>query len=251
MMAFSICTKIFSLIALLSAPALTTARPILPRDANATLAFELYASHSGLDGVNVHLLPLNANGGVFWVGGPLGEKDTATYCPLVDQTLCPPGYFTQFLGKPGLSGVSMVSPAALPLASFLNILADINTQNTQVPGGQQLYVAPNGALSFTQAHSAFTPAGSSFGPFNITLSKEANGPALFQYAGPGAKAFGSKFLGCSAKGREHGPYQVFVDTEGLSNADVLGGCVKECIAFGAIFFPDQSKNHGPAAWQYT
>ena len=131
------------------------------------------------------------------------------------------------------------------------ILADVNTKNTEVPGGQQLYVAPNGALSFTQAHSAFIPAGSSFGPFEITLNKGANGPALFQYAGLGKKNAGSDFLGCSEKGREHGPYQVFVDIEGLSDADVLGGCVKECVGFGAIFFPNQIGNDGPAAWQYT
>ena len=114
-MGFRIGTKIFYLMTLLSALALTTAKPILPRDANKTLAFDLHASHSGIDGMNVHLLPFNANGGVFWVGGPLGEKDTATYCPLVNQSLCPPGEITEFLGKPGLSGVSMVSPATGPI----------------------------------------------------------------------------------------------------------------------------------------
>jgi len=35
----------------------------------------------------------------------------------------------------------------------------------EVPGGQQVYVAPDGALSYTQAHSASYPPGSQFGGF--------------------------------------------------------------------------------------
>lgn len=39
-------------------------------------------------------------------------------------------------------------------------------QSAIVPGGQQTYVAPDGALSYTQAHSAYYPPGSQFGAFS-------------------------------------------------------------------------------------
>jgi hypothetical protein len=35
--------------------------------------------------------------------------------------------------------------------------AKADSAQVEVPGGQQVYVAPNGALGFTQAHSASTP----------------------------------------------------------------------------------------------
>ena len=130
MMAFSVSTKIFLLITLLSALALTAAKPILPRDANTTLVFDLHASHSG--DTHIHLLPLNANGGNFWVGGPLGEKDTASYCPIANQSLCPPGELTEFLGKPGLSGVSMVSPSPNPTL-FIGRLAHVQDVEHRSP----------------------------------------------------------------------------------------------------------------------
>ncbi|KAF2963344.1 hypothetical protein GQX73_g10230 [Xylaria multiplex] len=74
---------------------------------------------------------VNASGGKFYIGRP-----TQTYCPdgVVDcshftgtETVFVPGYD----GRLGL--------------------------RVNVPGGQQVYVAPDGSLSFTQAHSAYIP----------------------------------------------------------------------------------------------
>ena len=87
------------------------AKPIVPRQANTTtIRFGLRAVRSGLEFMSIHLYPLEANGGAFWVGGPPGVKETSTYCPLVNQTLCPPGKVTQLIANPGLTGVSMVRP---------------------------------------------------------------------------------------------------------------------------------------------
>ena len=41
-------------------------------------------------------------------------------------------------------------------------------QNVEVPGGQQVYVAPNGAVSYTSAHSGVAPPGSSFSGFSLS-----------------------------------------------------------------------------------
>ncbi|KAK3207764.1 hypothetical protein GRF29_96g387428 [Pseudopithomyces chartarum] len=84
----------------------------------------------------IHLLPLQASGGKFYLGGtPSG------YCPVeaVGQEVCDeyPGNTTTLAGGYGTLSLGVV-----------------------VPGGQQVYVAPDGALSYTQAHSAYVPEGS-------------------------------------------------------------------------------------------
>lgn len=38
-------------------------------------------------------------------------------------------------------------------------------ERVEVPGGQQTYVASSGAVSYTQAHSAYTPPGAIIGGF--------------------------------------------------------------------------------------
>lgn len=50
--------------------------------------------------------------------------------------------------------------------SFLVFLAKL-CQNVEVPGGQQIYIAPNGAVSFTQAHSGYVPPDSLFDGFSV------------------------------------------------------------------------------------
>ncbi|KAJ6066701.1 uncharacterized protein N7446_003738 [Penicillium canescens] len=120
----------------------------------------------------IHYLQLNAAGQKFWLGGT-----TASYCPSQVKD-CPAGNQTVF--APG--GTSM---------------------DTEVPGGQQVYIDPNGALSFTQAHSANIPAGSSYGPF-------------------------VGFMACPT---EDNRWQVF---GALANATVPKGDVNECLGFSAM-----------------
>ncbi|KAJ9294599.1 hypothetical protein DTO271G3_6867 [Paecilomyces variotii] len=93
--------------------------------------FTVTAARSGSP---IHLLPLEAAGQSFWLGG-----SPATYCPTGEGIVCPPGTDTVIVG-----------------ASALDV---------EVPGGQLLYVDPSGALSFTQAHSINIPTGSAVGPF--------------------------------------------------------------------------------------
>ena len=57
------------------------------------------------------------------------------------------------------------------------------------------------------------------------------------------------FYACPTGAAGPGPYQVFVGVEGLSNEGVPGGCLDECLGFGAV--TSRSEVTGPAAWQYT
>lgn len=64
--------------------------------------------------------------------------NTSTYCPVeVVGAACPPGNITAFFA--GNGGLSM---------------------DTMVPGGQQAYLGPDWNMHYTQAHSAYIPAGS-------------------------------------------------------------------------------------------
>ncbi|KAL9595215.1 MAG: hypothetical protein Q9219_006581 [cf. Caloplaca sp. 3 TL-2023] len=198
---------------LLSSLALSArSSPIAPRDApnSAATPFGVIAARSASP---IHLQPVNANGRAFWIG-----KDTATYCPLTNSTQCPTGTDTAFIVSGG--GASL---------------------DSQVPGGQLIYVAPSGALGFTQAHSAAFPTGSALQIFNATSAQSNGSLGVFTFEGLGATGF----LACPVAA--DGPYQVFADVDGLSDQDVPGGCKDECLGFGALTAP---YGDGPAAWQY-
>ncbi|GIK00732.1 hypothetical protein Aspvir_004761 [Aspergillus viridinutans] len=77
--------------------------------------------------------PLNANAGAFWIGKP-----SAPYCPKnVTVVDCPAVNTTSFVAQ----GSKL----------FLNAV---------VPGGQQVYISPQGQLTYTVPHSGYIPAGS-------------------------------------------------------------------------------------------
>ncbi|GIJ85282.1 hypothetical protein Asppvi_004138 [Aspergillus pseudoviridinutans] len=75
--------------------------------------------------------PLNANAGAFWIGKP-----TASFCPE---------------NVAGCSAVNTTSFVAQGSKLFLN---------DAVPGGQQVYISPQGQLTYTVPHSANIPEGS-------------------------------------------------------------------------------------------
>lgn len=102
-------------------------------------------------------------------------------------------------------------------------------------------MAPHGALSYTQAHSASSPPGSAFQTFNSTTGGDDGSLGEFTFTGLGATGF----LACPVTA--NGPYQVFADVEGLSDKDVPGGSKDECLGFRALTTP---YNGGAAAWQY-
>jgi hypothetical protein len=152
----------------------------------------------------IHFQPMNARGGNFFIGG----KGPSSYCPVetVGAENCPPGNTTTFAGGNQTLSLGVV-----------------------VPGGQQVYVAADGALSYTVPHSAYIPPGSTVTGFSRTASPTSD---LFGYlnweggfiACPGSADDGWKVYGQIANG-------TFSD---------------ECLGFSAIAAPVSA----PAAWQY-
>jgi hypothetical protein len=111
-------------------------------------------------------------------------------------------------------------------------------QDTEVPGGQQIYVNPQGALSFTQAHSIYIPTGSSYGPFNYSP-----GQPFGHYTFEGWGATG--FMACPNTVGNPSSWQVFA---AIQNATVPTGDVSDCLGFDAAAI---AYNGSVPAWQYT
>jgi hypothetical protein len=141
----------------------------------------------------IHLLPLTARNGKFYLGG----GPPSSYCPenRCTGTHCPLGNSTVFTGG--------------------NVTLDLGVT---IKGGQKVYVADDGALSYTSASSPVIPPGS----YGDQFSKEA----------PNDQSFGyllfepSSFIACPAVSPETG-YQVFGGTEIF-----IAG--PECLSFTAL-----------------
>ncbi|RHZ65698.1 putative IgE binding protein [Aspergillus thermomutatus] len=165
---------------------------------NQTLTpFEVRASAPGTP---IHNRMMTASNLTFFLNG-----QTASFCPL--QTGCPSGNHTVLNAN----------------ASSLDVL---------VPGGQQIYASPDGAVHYTQAHSAFIPPGSSTGPFF-----QADG--VWHFTGLGAR----DFMACPTANHR---WEVFV---ALRNATVPLGNVTACLPFVAMAIPFLAPEAG--AFQYT
>ncbi|EXJ75526.1 uncharacterized protein A1O5_00032 [Cladophialophora psammophila CBS 110553] len=157
-------------------------------------------------GSPIHLLPMNAAGYRFYLGG-----DTVSYCPTdVEETGdCPAGNQT------------VLSPCAM---------------GALVPGGQHLYVTPNGEVGYTQAHSTFMPEGSVQCPFTYSKAPGATIGRL------GLRAFGaSGLIACPTYG---GPWQVFAN---LKNMTAPRGNASQCLGFDPLAL----NTADIGVWQYT
>ncbi|OKO98732.1 hypothetical protein PENSUB_8983 [Penicillium subrubescens] len=187
-------------IASLALPLLAVAAPTPQATTDANPPFGVMAVRSASP---IHYAQLNAAGQKFWLGG-----QTSSYCPEQVQN-CPPGNQT------------ILAPGG-------------NSLDVEVPGGQQVYVDPTGALSFTQAHSASIPAGSSVGNLAYQPGTPWN---HYTFNGWGATGL----MACPTADNR---WQVFA---ALSNATVPSGNVADCLGFSAIALP--YKGDVPA-WQY-
>ncbi|KAK6523998.1 hypothetical protein TWF694_005666 [Orbilia ellipsospora] len=160
----------------------------------------------------IHFQSWNANSGNIWLGKP-----TAKYCP-VAPAQCPKGTGTSFYVDNQYWTASM---------------------NTVVPGGQQLYIDPHGALAYTQAHSASIPSGSLTTGFQV---KQSGGLWYFSHCEGG-------FLACPLKKGTTGPWKIFIDGKRvLKDSDVPTKCKKDCLGFDAA---GSRGDAGPlAVWQF-
>ncbi|RDK37405.1 hypothetical protein M752DRAFT_287080 [Aspergillus phoenicis ATCC 13157] len=153
----------------------------------------------------INNLPLTIFSGRFYLGGR-----TSSYCPpgVASEGECPPGNETIIVGGNGLA--------------------------VSVPGGQQIYILPTGALSFTAPHSSYMPPGSSTGPFSYTPGTPYGS---WNYTGsPGGPS--------ATPGAGGGRWIVYINWK---NATVPGGNVNECLGFGARAW---GRNASVGAWEY-
>ncbi|TGO14329.1 hypothetical protein BPAE_0657g00020 [Botrytis paeoniae] len=172
------------------------ATPIVSARA-ASNAFSLVSIRSGTDLQNQ---AITASGGRLWIG-----KDTASYCPST-VTSCPDGTSTTFVA--GENTLSL---------------------NAGVPGGQQVYIASDYAVSFTQPHSADTQGGVISGWTYTAGENGSVGSLSFPDYG---------FIACP--GESAGVYGVFLTPGGAGT----GNCTNIAVATAPY------TGEGSSAWEY-
>jgi hypothetical protein len=113
----------------------------------------------------VHEKVINAANKVFVIGA----ENPTTYCGLDDPRSCPSSNSTLVDAE-----MTRLAVCGYPLTILIDlgcrrdvigrILTRRDTQSA-VPGGQFIYVAPNGLISYPSAHSSLRPPGSEMGGF--------------------------------------------------------------------------------------
>ncbi|KAJ5178731.1 hypothetical protein N7492_001941 [Penicillium capsulatum] len=209
-----------------AAPAPASSAPAAASSAPANPPFTVMAARSGSP---IHYQKLNAAGEKFYLGGK-----TSSYCP---NENCPPGNQTVF--APG--GKSLVRFTAATVHSTKtrgkNRTVTLTTlQDVVVPGGQQVYIDNTGALSFTQAHSAAMPPGSTVDGLSYVPGKPWN---HYTFNGWGANGF----MACPTDDQNR--WQVFA---AIKNATVPKQDVSKCLGFSAMALTYTGE---AAAWQYA
>ncbi|KGO49115.1 hypothetical protein PEXP_011640 [Penicillium expansum] len=199
--------------ALLSLAPLVAAIPGSKQANNSDVAFGVISARSASP---VHLLPLNAGGTYFWLGG-----HAHTYSPI--------------------PGIPDTNQTVITNGHFLDVA---------VPGGQAIYVDNKGALRFTSPHSAYEPTGSSDGPFEYTPGSSFG---HWSFKGHGASGFmacpttnATISYRRSRRGAAAAPkWQVYA---ALKNATVPTGKVEDCLGFDALTVSVNTTT--PVAWEY-
>ena len=133
--------------------------------------------------------------------------------------------------------LSIMELALLVTISFY-LFSDLQSDkivllDAQVPGGQSVFVLPNGELGFTEPHSGAYPAGAVTTGFVETPGSTY---ATFGFTGLGATGF----VACPTVNNT-GPYQVYAQVTGFipSNSN-------DCIGFDTIAYTPT----GPGAFEY-
>lgn len=160
----------------------------------------------------IHFGRVDASGTKFYIG----LERPSSYCPTppVPASSCPSGNSTAV--SFGQSGMSL---------------------DVMVPGGQRIYIAPDGSLSYTIAHSGFMPPGSITEGFTLGPKQENTLRTITHKRGG--------FIACPVK-KNTGPWKVFVGK--VNNTVVPSGHAADCLGFNNEAVEFTSEKFG--AWQY-
>lgn len=118
-------------------------------------------------------------------------------------------------------------------------------KDVEVPGGQLAYVGPDGALGFTQAHSAYIPPGSFTQEFSWTplhTNSVLGQRGELNFAAPGLAETGFFACPCVPDYITGATYRIFAQVSGFKE--------QHCIELGKLR-TTEFKDGGFGAWQYT
>ncbi|KAF2005897.1 hypothetical protein P154DRAFT_570627 [Amniculicola lignicola CBS 123094] len=147
----------------------------------------------------IHYSTLTARGGKFYLGG----AGPSSYCPPEVGDACPSGNNTVFAGGDETLSLAVV-----------------------VPGGQQVYIAPDGTMAYTAPHSAYMPYGSIVDGWSKTKGEN------YYYLN-----FKDGLVGCPPTVQNQG-YQVFGKIAGFNSTG--------CLGFSSLAL----NTTGVGAWEY-
>ncbi len=114
-----------------------------------------------------------------------------------------------------------------------------SSQDVVVPGGQQVYAAPDGSIRYTTPHSANIPLGSKQCP--LTYSKQDGD----EFGILSTNVWGARGLMTCPTPDES--WQVFA---AMPNATVPSGNIEDCVGFLAVTSVYNGVNGGAAAFEY-
>ncbi|ETS78184.1 hypothetical protein PFICI_10246 [Pestalotiopsis fici W106-1] len=175
-----------------------------------TYRLTVFAPGTVVDGADI-----DAAGSGFY----LGLSEPATYCPVGDACPAPRGT----LVYQGMSAMAV-----------------------EVPGGQDIYIAPHGQVQFTQAHSAYMPPGSLTGGwFNKTVVSEC-GPRthVLDFLATNGTDLGGVYLCPNVEDYMKGTgasYRLYTNTPQFNETN----CVQ------AVGLVEHEIDAAFGAWQYT
>lgn len=115
-----------------------------------------------------------------------------------------------------------------------------------MPGGQDIYLAPDGSLRYTPPHSVYMVPGSLSCPLSFTKAKDSDASEVM-VAGFGATGF----MACPMLSSKRVPqqWQVYANTLNAS-VPLRHGNSSSCWVFEAVGIEKQI-SHYAAAWEYA
>jgi hypothetical protein len=165
--------------------------------------FAMIALHSGNQ--HVHQAAIAAHEGQLWINEP-----TTAYCPSQAGGACADSMFPD-PPPPCLTNIPSAQNTTTIFAALPNTANSTLSMYVSVPGGQQAYVAPGGAIKYTTPHSGYTPPDSVRTGFEYLPSTTKGGVGKLTFEGldfwacPPSGSTGYEVFAAGAHGFKVGP----------------------------------------------